>query len=163
MPTTRRETVLGETRLLAQYLAERWPAARTVQNIPLGIIPAAVDTSALAPEELRALSRTRRWVDAVIFLPAECILIEAGIVPDPGDLGKLAYYCRLWPTTPEYPEARDRRYRGLLVYALPDPVLTVLARDWGYNIELFRPPWVDEYLARLPYRARRPSRPQTMV
>ena len=82
-------------------------------------------------------------------------LVEAKIRLVPGALEQLELYRRLFPKTPELAHLRDRRLELHVVYAVEDPALVALARERGVNVHLFRPPWVDAYLAELAHRERR--------
>ena len=142
----------AETRLVAEYLPLRWPGRRHLQRVRVGRIPSELPTDALAPEELRMLGVWRRWVDAMVVDPPVLWVIEAGVVPDPGDISRLGLYLRLLPDTPELSDLLRLRPRGRLLYAVDDPVLARMAVEAGYEYEVWTPSWVPDYL-----RSRRPA------
>ena len=145
----------AESRLLAEYLAARWPHDRTITRVRVGERHPGLTQADLTDPERRMLGVWRRWVDAVIVLAAEVILVEAAIRPDPGDISQLDLYMRLWPATPEFADLRGRRARGHLLYAQEDPIIRQLALERGYTVEVWRPAWVDGYMESLSPRARR--------
>jgi len=151
----------AEGRLVGEYLAVRFPDARTAQRVRVGSYVHHLDAAQLDPGEARMLGVWRRWVDAVVFLPEYTLLIEAAILPDPGDVAQLDLYRELWPMTPEHADRRDLPVRGQLVYAVDDPPIRVLASRWGFTVDVFRPPWIDDYLGRMFPRKRRP--PETNI
>ena len=159
MPTTNATWTPAEGRLVGEYLAVRFPDVRTAQRVRVGSYAASLDPAELTPGEARMLGVWRRWVDAVVFLADHTLLIEAAIVPDPGDVAQLDLYRELWPMTPEYRDRRELPVLGRLVYAVDDPPIKVLASRWGFTVDIFRPPWIDEYLSRKFPRQRRA--PQT--
>ena len=147
----------AETRLVAEYLAIHYPDARTLQRVRVGRIPSELPDGGLSPAELAMLGVWRRWVDAVVFDGLTVLLIEASIRPNPGKVSQLDLYMRLFPATPEFADYRAADLRGRLVFAMEDPVVCGLAAERGYTVAVFRPPWVDAYLATLFHRQRRAS------
>jgi hypothetical protein len=149
-----------EMRLVAEWAVRTYPAAVLRFRVDVGDLRTAMDATGLSPAELRRLGRSRRWVDAMIVEPAAVHLVEAKINLVPGALEQLELYRRLFPKTPELAHLRDRRLELHVVYAVEDPVLVALARERGVRVHLFRPPWVDAYLAELAHRARRAPQPR---
>lgn len=159
MAKSRREYTVSETRLLAEFLGATYPNRRTMQRVRVGRIPAELDIRGLTPPEIASLGIWRRWVDAVVWDPPSVILVEAGIRPDLGDVSKLEGYMRLFPETPEFLEFRTWQLHGQLVYCVDDPVVRAMARERGYTVRIFRPTWVEAYLAELAPRLRRSPLP----
>lgn len=140
---------------MGDYLANRWAHRETIQHVRVGAIPFELPIDGLSEPEIRSLGVFRRWVDAVVIDPPTIRILEASVVPDPGDLGKLLLYLRLWPNTPEYHEFSGWPVEGRLVWAVDDPPVRALARELGLSAEIFHPPWVDDYFERLAHRHRR--------
>src|SRR6266540_3988410 len=135
-----------EMRLVAEWAVRTFPLAELKLRVDVGDLRTALQDTGLTAAELRRLGRSRRWVDAMISLV-------------PGALEQLELYRRLFPKTPELAHLRDRRLELHVVYAVEDPVLVALARERGVRVHLFRPAWVDAYLAELEHRRRRPPQP----
>jgi len=161
MPRKNRTWEPVESRLLSEWLAVRFPDAHVIQHVRVGTYRPAIDITGLTPEEIRALSVWRRWVDAVVLQDHLVTLIEASVIPDVGHVAELELYLELWPMTPEYAEWRDVPTEGLLLYAVDDPVVRELAARRTIGVEVYHPPWVDEYLRRLPPRKR--QAPKTIL
>ena len=155
MPSPRNGNVLAESRLVSEYLADRWRGFRTLQRVRVGTLPAELRFQDLTAAELRMVGVWRRWVDAIVVAPPVLWVIEAGIIASPGDLSQLEMYLRLVPETPELQEFASLAPTGRLVYALPDPVLTVMARERGIACEEYAPMWVADYLQTRRERQRR--------
>ena len=157
MNTVNRSWQPAETRLLAEYLAMFYADYPCQERVRVGSYRGTLEIPGLTPAEVRLLGVWRRWVDAVVLMPAETILIEAAIRPDPGDVSQLELYMHLWGSTPEFADRATLPTRGELVYAVPDPVIPMLAARRGFTVHLFRPAWVKGYLLTLPPRYRGPS------
>lgn len=144
-----------ESKLVAEFAAVRYPDKRTIQRVRVGQIPSEIDVEGLDPAEIRMLGVWRRWVDLVIVDPPFLRVIEAAMLPDPGDISQLDLYMQLIPATPELQEFIDLEPRGMLVYAIDDPVIRRLAADRGYTVEIYQPAWLSQYLERVFPRERR--------
>lgn len=145
-----------EARLLAEYLAAAYPGYRTLQHTRVGPLHPELDLPYLTPDERRMVGVWRRWVDAVIVRDRDVLLVEASVLPRPAAVAQLEVYLRLWPRTPEYPDLTRLPARGLLVSACDDPEIRMLCRARDYLNVVYRPRWVDAYLATLAPRQRRP-------
>lgn len=145
---------LIETRLLSEWLAVRYPERRILQRVRVGSDHPALEIPGLTPAELRMTVAWRRWADAIVFDNGTLLVVEATVLPKPGKISQLDLYIRLVPATPELVEYKDWPVRGVLVLAVDDPAMRLLAADRGHAVELYHPPWVDAYLLTLAPRAR---------
>lgn len=136
----------AETRLLAEYLVEKFPHVRTLQHVRVGPIDSYSQIPDLTEAESRMLGVWRRYVDALVFQPGHVLVVEATIFPEPGYVSRLIHYCRLFPQTPEFEEFRRFPVRGLLVAAVHDPTTAAMAEEFGVDYDEYRPPWVLDYL-----------------
>ena len=144
-----------ESKLVSEFCAIRYPDRRVLQRVRVGQIPSELDLDGLEPEEIRMLGVWRRWVDALIIDPPYLRVIEAGMLPNPGDISQLELYMRLLPNTPDLEEFIDLVPVGVLVYAIDDPVVRTLASERDFTVEIFRPVWLSQYLDRVFPRERR--------
>jgi hypothetical protein len=103
----------------------------------------------------------RRWADAIIVTPTELIILEGKIIAAPGSIAQLQLYLDLVAKTPELVPFLDRTPRGVLLVAVEDPATTALAGRWGIRVVVYRPPWIDDYLALM--RAREHRAPRQVV
>ncbi len=144
-----------EMRLVAEWVTQTYPDALIRFRVDVGDLKPALQETGLTAAELRLLGRSRRWVDAMVVTPTAVHLVEAKIRLVPGALEQLELYRVLFPLTPELAHLRHLPLELHLVFAVEDPRLTVIARGRGVHVHIFKPPWVDEYLAQLTHRERR--------
>ena len=150
---TKRSYSPAEGRLLAEFTAIRWPAAQIYLRVKLGPIVRAAVSGAETPAELAAVGIWRPWCDAVIAEGGLITIVEAKIRPSPGMISQLEVYARLWPATPEFEHLRSRPLRMFALMAIDVPVIRQLAAERGIVSEVYRPPWIEDYLATLHKRA----------
>ncbi len=146
-----------ESRLVAEWAVASYPSAHIRFRVDVGNLTPALQGGDLTANELRALGRSRRWVDAMIVEPNAVHLVEGKIRLSPGALEQLELYRRLFPMTPELAHLHHLTPTLHLVFAIEDPVLTAIARERGVLVHIFHPPWVDDYLRELGARERRAS------
>jgi hypothetical protein len=137
----------AESRLLSEWLAIRWPNNRVLVHVRVGRIPIELGPDGLTDAQYRMLGVWRRWADAVIPLPDRLLIVEAGCIPDPGDISQLQYYLRLAPDTPELAEFGGLPCHGHLLYGCRDPVVEQMGVAAGLTIETFSPAWLQSYLS----------------
>jgi hypothetical protein len=136
----------AETRLLHEWLANRYPDRRVVTNVRVGAVPAELQDESLSEAQLSALGGWRLWADAVVWDPPQIIIVEAMVIPRLGKISQLAGYLKLWPQTPEYADYRDWPAQGILLMAVDSPVVRAVARDAGLLSVVYTPPWVAQWL-----------------
>lgn len=143
-----------ELRMLAEWLAETYPRAEYMTRVRLGRIEPRVDSGQLTDAEIRQIGVHRRWADAVVLLQDRVLLIEAKIRPQPGVISQLELYARLLPHTPELADHIHKPLEIVLLYAVEDELITLMAREKGFRCVYYRPAWVDAYLDELYPRER---------
>jgi hypothetical protein len=144
-----------EMRLVSEYIAKYYPNSISLTRVRLGPTHPALLSLDLAEEEKRMVTVWRRWADAVIITRTRFILLEAAILPDPGDVSKLLLYEYLVRHTPELQQYLDRDLSKVLLVAIEDQVLTKIARAAGIEVVQFCPAWVREYIQSLAQRKQR--------
>ena len=135
-----------EQRLVSEFIARFYPDYPSRTHVHLGSIPPRLRGMFITDEDARLLGVHRRWADALVFLPDRIILIEGKILPQPGVVSQLLLYGELIPKTRDLGEDRQKPIEMVLVCALPDPVVSELARRQGIRVVIFRPEWIEEYL-----------------
>jgi hypothetical protein len=155
-PTPKRDWTPREMRLVAEYAARTWPEGGYWTNFRLGP-PIVRDAGRFASDaEARMASQAfRRWVDLLVVEPHRLIVCEAKIVAAPGALAQIEVYLDLVAATPELAPYSDRPAVGMFLCAVPDPTVTALATRKGFEVVVFHPPWVDEFMLILERRERR--------
>ena len=144
-----------EMQLVNEWLAANFQDATIFTRMRLGTIDLGKNAPPPDSPEARAMTLWRRWADAVVITPRTVYVLEGKIRPDVGVLSQIELYLKLVPVTPELYPYLDRDVKGLLLCAVHDPQLSALAVDKGFEYQVYRPAWVDEYLATLYPRQRR--------
>lgn len=136
-----------EFEMLAEYVAALLPRARVVTNVRLG--PVAVETrdpGLTAAERALLGAPFRRWCDAIAVEPDRLLVLEAAMMPQPGDISLLELYLELVPHTPELEEWRELPRRGRLVWAVDDAYSRSVAVKHGLEVVIFKPSHLGEWL-----------------
>jgi hypothetical protein len=147
--------MLGETRLLSEYIAQRYPGATYHLQFPVGSDPDAVQGMILDEGERRLMRNLNRRVDALVITETEAVVIEATMYRPTDKIGRLQEYRLLFPASPEFAELGNRRVVYELVTAQHDAVAEHLAAQLGFRYVYWEPTWMDEFLAAYPARRRR--------
>src|SRR5512139_1565238 len=96
-----RQTQQVETRLVAEYLKDRYSAFPFVAKQPLGVVSEDLLRTEGFAKGLRMQRPNRPEADALVIQPKRLILIEAKVWHLVDGLAKLPFYKSLIPTTPE--------------------------------------------------------------
>lgn len=141
-----RQNIQAETRLLAEWIAERHPDDDVRSHVYVGPITSGRNTFQYDPTTYAMLGVRRRWADALIFYPDRTEIVEAKIVPDVTVIAQIQLYMQIFPATDEYRDRRALPVTGRIVSAISDPSLARLIQTAGLTSEVFHPSWVDDYL-----------------
>lgn len=144
-----------ETRLVSEYIVKFYPKDQHFTRVRLGALHPELLPEKLSDEERRMLVVWKRWADAIVVTRTKVILIEAAILPDPGDISKLLLYEYLLRHTPEFEQYLDRPIEKQLVICVEDPLLTKIARGSDIKVIAFAPEWVSDYVRSLAGRKQR--------
>ncbi len=147
--------MLAETRLLSEYVAERYPGAEVHFQFRVGSDPEMVGVEIIDEAERRLARNINRRVDALVVTETEVVVIEATMWHPAPKVGRLQEYMLLLPATPEMAEWGGRRVVTELVTAQHDPVAEVLCQRLGYRYVHWEPAWMAEFYAAYPERRRR--------
>jgi hypothetical protein len=146
---------LGESRLLAEYLAEQYYGAVISMQPRLGSDPELVGVTIEDEAERRWARNLNRRPDAWAITATEIVIIEASMQWPTTKISRLEEYLLLVPATPELVEYRGRRVVGEILTAIHDPMAALLCERHGYRYVWREPSWMAEYLAAYPARKRR--------
>jgi len=144
-----------EMRMVTEYIAKYFPNSEHWTRVRLGALHPELLPAELSAAEVRMLTVWKRWADAIVATRTRLILIEGSILPDPGDISKLAVYEALLRYTPEFQAYMDRDIEKQLVIAVEDPLIAKLARDAGIKVVAFAPAWITDYVESLAQRKKR--------
>lgn len=129
--------------MLGDWLAATYPDATIANNVRLGDYPIHLAGALPAGVSKKALSSYRRYVDAVVKLPDRVLLVEAKITLDVDAAASLELYRELWPSTPEFSTWAKLPVDLVIVAAIVDPVVKMLAEKKGITVVQFRPAWLS--------------------
>ena len=135
-----------EVRLVAEFLATHFPNDPSATYIRLGAVTSSLIVESLDESERKYLQNWTRFADGLVYRERELILIEGYVLPELGKPSQLLTYMRIFWQTPGMERHRGKTLRGIIVGPIVDPVLVSVARDFGLEFRLFRPPWIVEYL-----------------
>lgn len=145
----RREYKQRERRFVPEFVEKRYPTRVTVfYNMAIGPPPEELQ-KAFPETPLAHLRRWRFWIDAVVIQPNRMILIEGKLRKPQEGLGQLLFYKALLPQTPELDPYKLYPVEMVLIVPREDPRVITFATAVGIKIEIFRPPWVIEYLKKI--------------
>lgn len=139
-----RKTRQVESRLIAEYLKEKYSAFPFIVNQPLGTISETLMAAEGYSRALRISRPFRPEVDAVVLLPRHLLLVEAKVWNVVNGLAKLPLYKSLVPLTPELKEYQDKGIIMQLVVGWSNTNLEVMARDQNVSVVLYCPDWLVE-------------------
>ena len=133
-----------ETRLIAEYVKERYSQFPFTLKQPLGSINEDLARDMGFEKALRLSRPTRPEADAVVFRPKQLILIEAKVWHIIDGLAKLPLYRSLIPVTPELAHVKDQEILMEIVVPWTNPNLETMAASVGAKVVLYKPLWIDE-------------------
>lgn len=154
IPPGPRRNVQASTRLLHEWaVMQAWDEQPTYE---LRLGPTVMSTNGLAlTPQLEAMLRNANWY-ADLVGPSQGVLlvVEAKVVSNPGAIGQLQHYVDLVPSTPKLARFLNRPIVPVLLVAVDDSVIHQTAINKGIRVEVFSPPWIQEYLQAKHFRRR---------
>jgi hypothetical protein len=123
-----------EQRLLAEYIAKRWPKARVQYRVRVG------------PEAQGYYIVGAKWADALVETENTIYLVEAKVTKASVAIGQLLYYRKLLPMSPWYPLLPRKPIKLFLLLAVDDPTLRRLAEEDGIETDVYKPDWLEEQM-----------------
>lgn len=161
-----RKTQQVESRMISEYMLEKYGQFQYTLTVPLGSLPQDLVTSQGLAKTIGLMRPYRPEVDAVVVLPRYVVLVEAKVWNLVNGLAKLPLYKSLVPVTPELRQYSQLEVLMELVVGWSNPNLERMARDSGVSVVLFTPPWLKEIIDKMhnywtaPYRAEREQKLQ---
>jgi hypothetical protein len=144
-----RKTQQVETRLVAEYLKDKYSKFPFISKQPLG--PVSTDLMAeVGYQKAINMSRpSRPECDAIVLHPNWLILIEAKVWHIVDGMAKLPLYKSLIPFTPELKEYATRPVEMELVAAWTNPSLEIMCRSAGIRLVVYHPEWINDVVNRV--------------
>lgn len=150
-----------EGRLIAEYIAEKYPGDRVIFGCPLGPVPEKMIATLGPRKALRMARGLRPEVDALVIRDHQLVLVEAKIQRWVDGIAKLPVYRSLIPTTPELEQYRDYEVEMRLCFPWSSETIEEAARAAGVILDVYHKPWLEDYINELSkywsadYRAKR--------
>jgi hypothetical protein len=144
-----RKTQQVESRMVSEYMLEKYGKFEYTLAVPLGSLPQDLVTSQGLAKTIGIMRPYRPEVDAVVVLPRYVVLVEAKVWNLVNGLAKLPLYKSLVPVTPELRGYMPREIIMELVVGWSNPNLERMARDSGVSVVVFTPPWLKEIVDKL--------------
>ncbi len=135
--TEKKPYVRWEDKLIKDFLREMHPNNLAFRHPRMGKEATGANAKYMAC--------CNRYPDIVFKDGDEIFICEAKMKPQVGAISQLKLYMQLFPETPMFREWKDMPVRGLLLTALPDKQLTILAKNEGIEHIVFRPSCFQEW------------------
>jgi hypothetical protein len=143
-----RRSKFASTRLLHEWASmQQWDAGPWYE-LRLGPTPQVTGGGYVAPNFARMLSVFNRYADLVGIARGEVIVVEAKMQFDPGAISQVQHYVNLVLQTELVKQYAARVVSPVILVAIDDPIVHQQATAAGIRVELFTPPWVNDWLAR---------------
>lgn len=145
------------TRLIREWAALRYPGAPMTEQLRLGPTEEMAVGVVISPAYVNALRVTNWYADGVLQTPDEILVIESKMKPNPGAVGQVLFYMRLAITTPALLESLHKPLVPVVLFAERDDTVATFAKQLGCRVEVYSPPWLEEYLSKVQFRYRSPG------
>ena len=138
----------ASTRLLHEWASmQQWDAGPWYE-LRLGPTPQVTGGGYVAPNYARMLSVFNRYADLVGIARGEILVVEAKMQFDPGAISQVQHYVDLVLQTELVKQYAARVVSPVILVAIDDPIVHQRATAAGIRVELYTPPWVNDWLAR---------------
>jgi len=138
-----------ERRLIAEYIAAKFPKDRVIFGCPLGPAPQKLVATLGPRKALRMARGLRPEVDALVVRDRRLIMVEAKIRAWVDGIAKLPLYKSLVPTTPELEHYHGYDVEMRLCFPWHSEIIEAAANNLGVVLDVFHKPWIDDYLTEL--------------
>lgn len=138
-----------ERRLIAEYIAEKFPKARVIFGCRLGPAPEKLIATLGPRKALRVARGMRPEVDAIVIQDHKLIMVEAKILKWIDGIAKLPLYKNLVATTPELEAFQGFDIEMRLCFPWFSETIEAAANSLGVILDIYHQPWIDEYLTEL--------------
>jgi len=119
---------MKESDLLNAWLWEKHRQDLQWRRVRLGVLP----TKELA----RAYMTLLRWADAIVVKEGVVLIVEAKLRAEPGAIGQLELYGKLFRNTLEFSQYKDWPVKLVLLSAVPDLQMAELASEKDIAFEV---------------------------
>lgn len=138
-----------ERRYIAEWAEDRFPDAIKIYNCPIGPVPESLIAEVGVVRAAKVFRPWRPKADVVLYNDEMIAVAEAEILNPRDAIGDLVVYIDLLPETPELREHMNKVRKAYLVVPW---IISWVKRECdkrGIIVDIFKPDWIDEYLAEL--------------
>lgn len=121
--------MMKETDMLNAWLWSKHRFDIQWRRVRLGVLP--------TKEMARIYMTLLRWVDAIVIREGVVYIIESKLRSDPGALGQLELYKKLFRNTPEFEQYKLYPIQLVLLTSIVDLNMVELCSEKGVQYEVF--------------------------
>jgi len=121
--------LVSETYLVRAWIKKNYRDVLYWERVRLG--------EADNPDEAAMFSVLQRWADAVIILDDGIVIVEAKLRPEPGAVGQLEFYERMFRLTPRFEKYKDWPVALIFLTTVEDKEIRAFCVDKGIHFEVF--------------------------
>lgn len=143
--------------LLREWAAARYPGVPLKEQLRLGPTDSTLNGREVSPAMQRMLSVYNWYADGVLVLDDQVLCIEAKIRATPAAVSQVEFYLHQMVRTAELQPFMNRPFVPVVLWAVDDPTVSNYARARGVRVEVYTPPWIEEYLNLVLFRNRSTS------
>lgn len=151
----KRRNLFAESRLVSEYLADRYKGAQWFVNLRIGATEVMAGIDYTDPGQVGLVRNRNRFADAVVVTPTEVVVLEVTMYRADAKVGQLQGYMLVVRETPALKPYLDRPFFGELVSGQHDAVAEAICRRVGLRYVHYEPAWIDNFYAAYPDRKRR--------
>ena len=160
-PNGSRSRVPASSMLLQEWVSAKFAGAQVFYELRLGPTAKTLLGIQVSPV-FEAMLRVSNWyADAVVITPAEVLVVEAKVDPNPSAVGQVLFYRTLIYATPALQAYTTMPVAPVVLFAEDDSGVTPFARGLGVRVEIYTPAWIAQYLAQRQFRNRSTPIPGT--
>lgn len=147
--------------LLREWADLRYPGVPLIEQMRLGPTESTLNGRTVSPAMQRMLSVYNWYADGVLVLDDQVLCIEAKLRASPSALSQVEFYLAQMIRTADLQPFMNRPFVPVVLWAVDDPAVSNFARARGIRVEVYTPPWIEEYLNSVLFRNRttNPSKP----
>ena len=146
--------------LLREWADLRYPGVPLIEQMRLGPTESTLNGVTVSPAMSRMLSVYNWYADGVLVLDDQVLCIEAKLRASPSACSQVEFYLAQMIRTAELQPYMNRPFVPVVLWAVDDPAVSNFARARGIRVEVYTPPWIEEYLNSVLFRNRATSPPK---
>jgi hypothetical protein len=132
--------------LLREWAALRYPGVPLIEQLRLGPTSSSLNGQTVSPAMERMLAVYNWYADGVLVLDDQVLCIEAKLRATPTALSQVEFYLQQMIRTADLQKYMNRPFVPVVLWAVDDQAVSNFARGRGIRVEVYTPPWIEEYL-----------------